>query len=660
MFVNTISGQPLSVDIINGLLDALRKYNSDNPNQEPIIMVTTSGQPIVRNVFNPIQGPIYFTTVNGAQIVGSMLISLQQIVSSFNTGSTDFIFNNNSQSTTTTTTTTTYTFNPTVTPYVTSNSGQSFSAGFIAALVQALNDYNANQQQSNRIVLIYSNGQIVDTSSTAGTTFFGPIYFITSAGQQLSQSALTAIQRMMTTLSQQWSVIFYSNSQSTTPTIVDGSDPNCIRYQGNTNTCVACSTRFYLSSRTNRCVSVSNQCNTFNTTNGQCLTCYKGYTLSNGDCYILVSKDSFDANCKTAGANGVCKECFQGYFYSSAQSKCVTSNPLCRTITASGTCQSCYPGYVLRNGSCFIEKATGTGNCRNFSNGVCNECANGYIKSNGKCFPVNPQCKTYSNQTGECLTCYPGYILSNGNCIIGGATPSGDSSCRTYDQFGKCQQCSERFYKSNGKCLQVSDFCNTYDNNTGKCLTCYRGYSLRDGECYKMLVQQEPAPVATAQIDDSSQQISQQQTVVTRQQGNADLQFGVITVPVDSGTVITSNVPAGSLIGALSSSTSGGFSGGSSSGGTVVTKNTKVTTVVTNQGGSQQQWSGNSAGSSANQWGNAQSGQSGQFGQFGQFGQSSDSSSSQSSSSSSGSFGDSFGQDTKANCKTFDSSGTCT
>jgi hypothetical protein len=475
VYVTTVSGQPLSVSIINGLLQALNNYNFANSNSEAIIMVTTNGTAILTNVTNAIMGPIYFTTATGATLTGNTLAALQQIVSSFNTGRTDFVYNN---STTTTITTTTYSFNPDVTPYITSNSGQSYSSGFIAALLQALNNYNSgvsqsnqiiivnsngqqinanagtffgpiyflnyggqplnqislqnlqqiistlssqwsvtyytNSQttttttynfnptvtpyitsnsgqsftigfinalilainnyntgvsQSNQIIMVYSNGQVIDTSNNGGSTFFGPIYFLSYGGQSLSQSALIALQQIMNTLTIQWNVTFYSTTQTTT--IVSTSDPYCARYQGNSGICAVCSTRYYLNARTSRCTAVSNQCNTYDLNTGVCLSCYQGYTLSNGDCYILVTQDSYDLNCKTVAANGACQECYQGYFYSQIQFKCVISNPLCKTSTSTGSCLSCYSGYVLNNGNCLVAQSTTVGNCRNFSNGIC-------------------------------------------------------------------------------------------------------------------------------------------------------------------------------------------------------------------------------------------------------------------------------------------------
>jgi hypothetical protein len=492
VFVTTVSGQPLSVSIINGILQALNNYNYANSNNEAIIMVTTNGTAILTNVSSPIMGPIYFTTATGATLSASTLTALQQIVSKFNTGRTDFVFNNSTTSTTTSTTnysfnptvtpyitsnsgqsftsgfitallqalsnynlgvdqsnqiiivysngqqvnandgtfygpiyflsysgqplnqinlqnlqqiistlsnqwsvtyysssqTTIYSFNPTVTPYITSDSGQSFTVGFINALIQALSNYNAGASQSNQIIMVYSNGQIVDTSNSAGSTFFGPIYFLSYGGQPLSQSTLVALQQIMNTLTTQWNFTYYSGTQSTT--VDDTSDPYCASYQGNSNICVACSTRYYLNSQTNKCTAVSSQCNTFDPNIGTCLSCYQGYTLSNGDCYILVTQNSYDSNCKTTASNGACQECYQGYYYSQSQFKCVVSNPLCMTSSSTGSCLSCYSGYILSNGNCLVAQSTTVGNCRNFSNGMCYECSSDYIQVNGQCLPVNP------------------------------------------------------------------------------------------------------------------------------------------------------------------------------------------------------------------------------------------------------------------------------
>ena len=40
----------------------------------------------------------------------------------------------------------------------------------------------------------------------------------------------------------------------------------------------------------------------------------------------------------------------------------------------------------------------------------------------------------------------------------------------------------------NGLCAPISDYCNTYNNITGDCTSCYDGFLLRDGYCYRTIV----------------------------------------------------------------------------------------------------------------------------------------------------------------------------
>lgn len=40
---------------------------------------------------------------------------------------------------------------------------------------------------------------------------------------------------------------------------------------------------------------------------------------------------------------------------------------------------------------------------------------------------------------------------------------------------------------SNGQCLPVNDYCNDYDINTGACTTCYQGFALQQGACYRTI-----------------------------------------------------------------------------------------------------------------------------------------------------------------------------
>jgi hypothetical protein len=363
-------------------------------------------------------------------------------------------------STTVTNTTTVYVFNPTTASYITSRSGALISAGLMQALAAGINGCNAAPGSGQQIVLVYSNGQVVDVSSiTASSSFFGPIYFITTSGQALSPQSLACIQQLINSLSSQYSVSYYSAGQ--TVSIGAVSDGFCARWvtnSGGAQVCAGCINRYYLSAQTGRCTMARTSCNTFDNS-GRCTSCYPGYTLLGGDCYIVNNVTS-DANCKVFMPNGSgCRECYPGYIAPN-NGICQLANSLCRSIDSNGACTSCYSGYEVRGGNCVVATQPSARNCRNFSNGICFECSNGYIKStDGSCYPVNTLCRTWTN-TGECLTCYPGYALSNGNCLLAVQAGSADPSCRRLDAQGNCLECSERFYRNvSGKCVQVNDLC---------------------------------------------------------------------------------------------------------------------------------------------------------------------------------------------------------
>ena len=55
--------------------------------------------------------------------------------------------------------------------------------------------------------------------------------------------------------------------------------------------------------------------------------------------------------------------------------------------------------------------------------------------------------------------------------------------CKTWN--GQiCSECAERtFFNKDGICLPVSSLCNTFDKETGNCLTCFKGYDAVEGNC---------------------------------------------------------------------------------------------------------------------------------------------------------------------------------
>jgi len=53
---------------------------------------------------------------------------------------------------------------------------------------------------------------------------------------------------------------------------------NCILYSNN-GTCLSCSQRFYLSSKTKLCTAINSQCNDYNLSTGECVSCFPGYKV---------------------------------------------------------------------------------------------------------------------------------------------------------------------------------------------------------------------------------------------------------------------------------------------------------------------------------------------------------------------------------------------
>lgn len=57
-----------------------------------------------------------------------------------------------------------------------------------------------------------------------------------------------------------------------------------------------------------------------------------------------------------------------------------------------------------------------------------------------------------------------------------------DPYCASFSPSGSCLRCSNRYYFSNsGACVPISGNCNTYDDRTGACTSCYPTFVLQNG-----------------------------------------------------------------------------------------------------------------------------------------------------------------------------------
>ena len=97
-----------------------------------------------------------------------------------------------------------------------------------------------------------------------------------------------------------------------------------------------------------KCQTVSVDCRTYDSFNGQCTSCYSGFALaSDGKCL----KDQIKNGCAALDDNGVCTRCGAGFYLNAG--KCIQIDPQCAQFNlATKTCAGCYSGYSLLNGVC--------------------------------------------------------------------------------------------------------------------------------------------------------------------------------------------------------------------------------------------------------------------------------------------------------------------
>lgn len=171
--------------------------------------------------------------------------------------------------------------------------------------------------------------------------------------------------------------------------------PTCGTYDSNTGQCTTCISSSYYLNETNGacvlissicgyrtyfsngdCLPVSNLCDQFDTTNGNCLTCRDGSTFSKGNCVFLVS----------------CGE----RMYHAADGSCAKVSDKCDDYdNNSGACLSCISGYELNTG------------------GICCYAYNYMIDPACTQF-YKPNCLAQRQQFKYCTKCAQGYALTNG------------------------------------------------------------------------------------------------------------------------------------------------------------------------------------------------------------------------------------------------------
>lgn len=82
-----------------------------------------------------------------------------------------------------------------------------------------------------------------------------------------------------------------------TPTLFKPFIDNSLCSQWNNTVCIKCSDRSYFNT-SGFCTAVSDQCATWDSLSGVCLTCYNGYNLNNGQCVLSATVQVSDLGCK--------------------------------------------------------------------------------------------------------------------------------------------------------------------------------------------------------------------------------------------------------------------------------------------------------------------------------------------------------------------------
>ncbi len=119
-------------------------------------------------------------------------------------------------------------------------------------------------------------------------------------------------------------------------------------------------------------------------------------------------------------------------------------------------------------------------NCAEFAGKVCKKCSTGAAFDNfGRCVFLDPECKQYEQSSGICKACYIGYSLdSTFACIKSSVQDVRDALCAEWNE-DICIKCSfGAFFNSLGVCSQADSSCKAFNEVTGKCSSCYNGYSV--------------------------------------------------------------------------------------------------------------------------------------------------------------------------------------
>ncbi|ELP89096.1 hypothetical protein EIN_448670 [Entamoeba invadens IP1] len=261
--------------------------------------------------------------------------------------------------------------------------------------------------------------------------------------------------------------------------------------------CVKCGDKEYSSLGSTKCLSCNPLCNTCNTTNGECLSCYPGSRVINGNCVGCPAGQALNSNeCIVCETNS----------YSIGNATQCTLCSMCKDCDkTNGHCIQCEVGYELVSNQCYMCSLGSYGN-----NSQCIKCPlgtysdtigaitclscrdNNYTPKIGlmECISCDSTCISCNKENGFCSSCIDGAILINNSCSVcyegtkaNKTTQKCDiCSAGTYskNQSRTCISCPSQYYsfENSSMCKQCESTCETCDKTNGQCLTCLSGYGL--------------------------------------------------------------------------------------------------------------------------------------------------------------------------------------
>lgn len=294
---------------------------------------------------------------------------------------------------------------------------------------------------------------------------------------------------------------------------------------------VTCTSRQYKID--NKCFNASDLCKTFDAT-GACTSCYDGYQVKGTTCALIVpvctdkqylknnvcknlppNCPSFDTTTETCVScdrgyhisNGRCvkTECPEGQVPSQYGVFCINVSPLCANYDKlTGECLSCKnKGEIVSNGAC-IQVISAIAGCQALQQ-------LGY----GECVKPEVNCDSFNLVTQECDKCLPNYFKDHtGRCLLTTVTCQSDevsiqgycyqvpNNCLKIDNNGYCTTCStgdyhivngqcvyqktcqaNQYISAFGECVDVPSDCSAFNPSSGVCLTCSNGDAAVGGLC---------------------------------------------------------------------------------------------------------------------------------------------------------------------------------